>query len=167
LIEREWLQGGYPFGTRHSKSGYAYTLSSVKSQRKNYAPSFILFIDCVWQIFNQFPISFEFSEHFLITLVQHSYASQFGKRSGFVHPILKVLVNENIWLLLGTFLCDNVCEREQLKLMSRTVSLWSHINRPEMIQNYMNPVYEPNPLVIWPSVHPISLVRLNGRHING
>jgi myotubularin-related protein 9 len=78
LIEREWLQGGYPFGTRHSKSAYAYALSSVKNQKKNYAPSFLLFIDCVWQIFNQFPFSFEFSEHFLITIVQHSYASQFG-----------------------------------------------------------------------------------------
>jgi myotubularin-related protein 9 len=42
--------------------------------------------------------------------------------------------------------------------MSKTVSLWSHINRPDVIQSFMNPIYEPNPQVIWPSVHPISLV---------
>ncbi|OXA56682.1 myotubularin-related protein 9 isoform X2 [Folsomia candida] len=161
LIEREWLQGGYPFRTRHSKSAFAYSLSNVKNQRKAYAPSFLLFsqngdvhadpscgfllfIDCVWQIYNQFPFSFEFSEQFLMTLVQHSYASQFG-----------------------TFLCDNVCEREELHLMTKTVSLWSHVNRPDIMQSYMNPVYEPNPCVIWPSVHPISLQLWNGMYLKG
>ena len=55
-------------------------------------------------------------------------------------------------------MADNVCEREQLNLLTNTVSLWSHINRPEIIQSFMNPVYEPNSKVIWPSVAPASLV---------
>jgi len=91
------------------------------------------------QLFTQFPCSFEFTETFLITLVQHSYASQFG-----------------------TFLCDSVCERDELDLKNKTVSLWSHINRPEVLQSYMNPVYEPNSKVIWPSVAPVSLTLWSG-----
>lgn len=39
---------------------------------------FLLFLDCVWQILHQFPCSFEFNEHFLVTLFEHAYASQFG-----------------------------------------------------------------------------------------
>jgi myotubularin-related protein 9 len=139
LIEREWLQGGYPFGSRHFKSAYAHTASSVKNPKKKYAPTFLLFMDCVWQLFYQFPCSFEFTENFLITILEHSYASQFG-----------------------TFLGDNVWEREQLNLHVNTVSLWSHINRPEVIITYMNPVYEPNSKVIWPSVAPASLSLWSG-----
>ncbi|CAL8144055.1 unnamed protein product [Orchesella dallaii] len=139
LIEREFLQGGYPFGTRHFKSCYAYANSSARNPKKTYAPTFLLFVDCVWQLFTQFPCSFEFTENFLITLVQHSYASQFG-----------------------TFLCDSVCEREELDLKNKTVSLWSHVNRPEVLTSYMNPVYEPNSKVIWPSVAPVSLTLWSG-----
>lgn len=39
---------------------------------------FLLFLDCVWQMLHQFPCSFEFNEHFLVTLFEHAYASQFG-----------------------------------------------------------------------------------------
>jgi len=60
--------------------------------------------------------------------------------------------------ITGTFLCDNMSEREEQQLTTKTVSLWSHINRPEVIHTFMNPVYEPNSKVIWPSVAPVSLV---------
>ena len=59
----------------------------------------------------------------------------------------------------GTFIGDSVCERESLRLMDQTVSLWSFVNRPDIIHTFMNPVYEPNSKVIWPSVAPASLVR--------
>lgn len=42
----------------------------------------------------------------------------------------------------------------------RTVSLWSYVNRPEVLPKYLNPVYEPNQRVIWPSVAPMSLVSI-------
>ena len=32
------------------------------------------------------------------------------------------------------------------------------MNRPEILQQYLNPMYDPNPAVIWPSVAPQSLV---------
>lgn len=133
LIEREWLQAGHPFGTR-CKNG-AYTSSSQKT--RDQSPIFLLFIDCVYQILTQFPYSFEFNEDFLIFLVKHSYASQFG-----------------------TFLSDSIKERNDLEIPIKTVSLWSYINRPVILQEYLNPTYEPNSNVIWPSVAPQSIVSI-------
>ncbi|XP_025090665.1 myotubularin-related protein 9-like [Pomacea canaliculata] len=136
LIEREWIQAGHPFRHRCAKSAYAI------SKQRHESPVFLLFVDCVWQIWSQFPCSFEFNEDFLIMLVQHAYYSQFG-----------------------TFLCNNEAERHQHKLKQRTVSLWSYLNRPEIIKDYLNPMYEPNPAVIWPSVAPQSLSLWNGLYL--
>lgn len=71
LIEREWLQAGHPFGTRHRSGAY--------SSHPKAAPTFPLFLDCVRQFLEQFPCSFEYRQNFLITLFEHAYASQFGK----------------------------------------------------------------------------------------
>lgn len=37
------------------------------------APIFLQFIDCVWQMTEQFPYAFEFNEHFLVTILDHLY----------------------------------------------------------------------------------------------
>ncbi|KAK2146123.1 hypothetical protein LSH36_631g02047 [Paralvinella palmiformis] len=128
LVEREWLQGGHPFGDRCVKSAFATSKNHQES------PVFLLFLDCVWQIWRQFPCSFEFNEDFLLTLFRHAYASQFG-----------------------TFLGNSDMERTKLQLKDKTVSLWSYINRPEVLQQYLNSLYEPHNSVIWPSVAPQSL----------
>lgn len=60
--------------------------------------------------------------------------------------------------LAGTFLCDCEMDRRKFGVQQKTVSLWSHVNRPEVLQNYLNPLYEPNNQVLWPSVAPMSLV---------
>lgn len=130
LIEREWLQAGHPFSTRCLHGAYAPNNIRTKDQ----SPTFLMFLDCVYQIHQQFPCSFEFNEQFLIMLFEHSYASQFG-----------------------TFLGDCDKERKDLKLSEKTVSLWSHVNQPEIITSYLNPMYEPNNKVIWPTVAPQSL----------
>nr|XP_023998344.1 myotubularin-related protein 9-like [Salvelinus alpinus] len=72
LVEREWLQAGHPFQQRCSQSAYS------NSKPRCEAPVFLLFLDCVWQILRQFPCSFQFSQHFLVLLFEHAYASQFG-----------------------------------------------------------------------------------------
>lgn len=59
----------------------------------------------------------------------------------------------------GTFLGNNEGERKSMKAPERTASLWSYINRHEVLPKYLNPMYEPNQRVIWPSVAPMSLVR--------
>lgn len=131
LIEREWLQSGHPFSIR-CKHG-AHTASSARL--KEQSPIFLVFLDCVYQIFHQFSCSFEFNENFLIFLFEHAYASSFG-----------------------TFLGNSVKHRISLNLAEKTVSLWSYVNRPSIIVQYLNPAYEPNNNVIWPSVAPQSIV---------
>lgn len=128
LLEREWIQAGHPFADHCVKSCFA-----VSKQRQE-SPVFLLFLDCVWQIWQQFSCSFEFNEDFLIVLFKHAYASQFG-----------------------TFLCNNERERARLRVKEKTISLWSYINCPSILCEYLNPLYDPNGSVIWPSVAPQSL----------
>lgn len=133
LVEKEWLQAGHPFQHRCAQSAYA------NSKQRWEAPTFLLFLDCVWQILRQFPCSFEFNERFLVTLFEHAYASQFG-----------------------TFLGNNEFERNKLKLQQKTLSLWSWVNQPNELHKFTNPLYEANGLVIWPSVAPQSLLLWEG-----
>lgn len=48
-------------------------------------------------------------------------------------------------------------ERNHLRLSERTSSLWSYINQPEVLEKLLNPLYEPNAGVIWPSIAPVSI----------
>ncbi|GAB6019226.1 Carrier protein, mitochondrial [Chamberlinius hualienensis] len=138
LIEREWIQAGFPFATRCQKSVYA--VSNLRA--KSHSPVFLLFLDIVWQIHNQFPCSFEFNEQFLCLLFEHSYFSEFG-----------------------TFLGNCEKDRKEMKCEKRTTSLWSYVNRPVVLQNYLNPLYEPHPNVLWPSVAPMSLDLWSGLYL--
>lgn len=136
LIEQEWLQAGHPFGIRCKRGAYA----SNNSRTRDQSPIFLLFLDCVYQIYYQFPCSFEFNEDFLALLFKHACASQFG-----------------------TFLGDSVKERKELDIPKKTVSFWSYLNRASIIQEYINPAFEPNSNVIWPSVAPQSIVSIKFR----
>lgn len=129
LIEREWLQAGHPFQSRHAK--FCYSIARNKSQQ----PTFLLFLDCVHQLHYQFPCSFEFNTNMLITLFEHSYFSQYG-----------------------TFLGNCDSDRMRLSVPSRSTSLWSHLNRPDKLTTLLNPLYEPYRSAVWPSVAPVSLV---------
>ncbi|XP_071855548.1 myotubularin-related protein 9-like isoform X2 [Apostichopus japonicus] len=128
LVEREWLQGGHPFASRCSQSVF------YSGKTKHVGPVFLLFLDCVWQIHQQFSCSFEFNEDFLHMIFENAYASQFG-----------------------TFLCNNEAERERLELAEKTTSLWTFVNRPDILQKYLNPLFKSNQNVIWPAVAPQSL----------
>lgn len=133
LIEREWLQAGHPFATRCKHSVFAHTTFGTLDKRE-YSPVFLLFLDCVWQVTQQFPLSFEFNEDFLIALLDHAYGSEFG-----------------------TFIANCPREREEFALASRTTSLWSYINKPDILQKYLNPIYRPRDEAMWPSVAPQSI----------
>lgn len=52
---------------------------------------------------------------------------------------------------------DSEVERHRLRLSERTCSFWSYINQPEILGKWLNPLYEPNAGVIWPSIAPISI----------
>ncbi|XP_055600129.1 myotubularin-related protein 10 [Uranotaenia lowii] len=60
LIQKEWVSLGHPFNDRmgHVCNGNPTECS----------PLFLLFLDCVWQLLQQFPEEFEFSETFLTSL---------------------------------------------------------------------------------------------------
>lgn len=138
LVEREWLQAGHPFSTRCLCGAFA----SSNTRTKDQSPTFLMFLDCVYQIHQQFPCSFEFNEQFLITLFEHAYASEFGT-------------------FLGN--CDK--DRHDMESAKKTVSLWSHLNCTDVLSTYLNPMYEPNMKVIWPSVAPQSLLLWSGMYL--
>ncbi|XP_064445620.1 myotubularin-related protein 9-like isoform X3 [Mirounga angustirostris] len=123
LVEREWIQAGHPFQLHCAHSAFSH------ARPKHEAPTFLLFLDCVWQLGRQFPLSLEFGEGLLLALFEHAYASPFG-----------------------TFLCSSEKERCLCEVRTRTHSLWSGLNQPKEQRKLRNPLYVPNPLAIWPSV---------------
>lgn len=120
LIEKEWLHFGHKFVDR---CGY------VKSDVKETSPIFTQFLDCVWQISQQFPTAFQFNERFLLTIHNHVYSCQFG-----------------------TFLGNCFKEREDLRLSERTYSLWGFMW--QHISEYINPFYNEDHGILIPSTSP-------------
>ena len=82
------------------------------------SPVFSQFLDCMWQLSQQHPTAFEFNERFLLHIHDHVYSCQFGN-----------------------FLGNNCRTREQLKVSSRTYSLWGYLSRQR--EEYLNPLYTP------------------------
>ncbi|XP_034051416.1 myotubularin-related protein 9 isoform X2 [Thalassophryne amazonica] len=128
LLEREWLQAGHPFQQRCSHSAYSH----VRLQQE--APVFLLLLDCVWQLWRQFPLALGFSELLLLRLATEAYSSDYG-----------------------TFLCNSDQERSVLGVKEKTHCLFQVLLRPAARLQYVNLLYEPTELAIWPSVHPQSL----------
>lgn len=96
LVEKEWCSFGHKFEER---LGFGGNLKDRPSER---CPIMLQFIDCVWQMTNQFPTSFEFNDAFLFH----------------VHDAL-------ISGLYGTFLYDSEKKRVQERLADRTQSAWT------------------------------------------
>uniref|UniRef100_A0A8C4N844 phosphatidylinositol-3,5-bisphosphate 3-phosphatase n=1 Tax=Eptatretus burgeri TaxID=7764 RepID=A0A8C4N844_EPTBU len=134
LIEREWLGFGHKFALRvgHGDRNHA------DSDR---SPLFLQFIDCTWQLTQQFPTAFEFNEAFLITVLDHHYSC-----------------------LFGTFLCNSESSRLMQGVPSGTVSLWSYINTRAV--DFTNPLYVPRPRhVIYPAASPRHLRLWNSYYL--
>lgn len=72
LVEKEWLMFGHKFSDR---CGHLY---ENENSSKETSPVFTQFLECVWQLAQQFPCAFEFNEIFLIKLHEHVYSCQFG-----------------------------------------------------------------------------------------
>ncbi len=65
-------QAGHPFQQRCAHSAYSH------ARLKQECPSFLLLLDCVWQLWRQFPFALEFSEALLLRLAQEVYASNYA-----------------------------------------------------------------------------------------
>ncbi|XP_037300263.1 myotubularin-related protein 2 isoform X2 [Manduca sexta] len=109
LIEKEWLSFGHKFQLR---IGHGDDRHSDADR----SPVFVQWMDCVWQLQQQFPTAFEFTERLLITIVDHLYSCRFG-----------------------TFLFNTERERVKEEVKTKTVSLWSYINSRQDL--YLNPLY--------------------------
>ncbi|KAL3242906.1 hypothetical protein MRX96_020919 [Rhipicephalus microplus] len=113
LVEKEWLSFGHKFAQRIGHG-------DDKHSDADRSPVFLQFIDCTWQIMNQFKNAFEFNEHFLITILDHLYSC-----------------------LFGTFLYNSEQQRVKENVRERTQSLWSMVNSE--IDEYTNPLYASYP----------------------
>ena len=74
LIEKEWLSMGFKFEHR---CGFLTRSPSSPLQNEK-SPIFLQFLDCVWQLMNEYPRDFEFTENFLIDLYRVSQSCEFG-----------------------------------------------------------------------------------------
>eukprot|EP01117_Protostelium_nocturnum_P004957 TRINITY_DN1794_c0_g1_i7.p2 TRINITY_DN1794_c0_g1~~TRINITY_DN1794_c0_g1_i7.p2 ORF type:complete len:1033 (-),score=388.76 TRINITY_DN1794_c0_g1_i7:125-3223(-) len=118
LIEKEFLSYGHQFALRTGHDG-----AGRLGER---SPVFLQFMDCVYQLSQQFPNALQFNETLLRVLVEESFACRFG-----------------------TFLFDCDREREKARVKETTQSVWSFINSD--IKRYTNVLYKPTTEVLVPS----------------
>lgn len=119
LIEKDFMAFGHPFHTRcaHGEGkGDQSSVGQSSVDEGQVAPIFMQFLDCVFQIVNQYPDYFEFNTKYLLVLSEHIYSCRFG-----------------------TFLCDSEREREKVaSIRQRTHCLWEYL---DSCHDLINPFY--------------------------
>ncbi|XP_026741450.1 myotubularin-related protein 10-B [Trichoplusia ni] len=70
LIQKEWIALGHPFCDRFGLPRPGSPKEQVKgaAAAAQAAPVLLLFLDCAWQLLQQFPAAFQYSETYLTTL---------------------------------------------------------------------------------------------------
>jgi hypothetical protein len=128
---------------RQSSCRYAHAHAHTHT-RTHYSSCFcfVQFIDCVWQLTQQYPCIFEFNERFLIAILEHLYSCRFG-----------------------TFLCDTEKQRVHQRLKEKTVSLWSYTNCDQNRREFLNPFYVPDTSVLFPDTSFLSLALWKGYYM--
>lgn len=66
------LQAGHTFQQRCAHSAHSH------ARLQQEAPVFLLLLDCVWQLWRQFPLALGFSEALLLRVATEAYASDYG-----------------------------------------------------------------------------------------
>jgi len=114
LIEKEWISFGHKFLDR-----VGHLAPKSKNPSDEVSPVFLQFIDCVWQVWQQYPSHFEFNESFLFLILDSLYSCKFGN-----------------------FLHNSPKQQHEDGVTKETISIWT-----EVISNsssYLNDVYNPN-----------------------
>jgi len=122
LIEKDWISFGHKFTVRlrHTNS----------KQSAEASPIFVQFLDCVWQIFRQNPLIFEFNEKYLPFIFEACYSCQYG-----------------------TFIGNSEKERFENGYIQNTNSIWSVLSD----SRFRNPYYEPSSDIVVPDFRLLSL----------
>ncbi|CAD8210241.1 unnamed protein product [Paramecium pentaurelia] len=110
LVQKEWINSGHQFCQRSA-------IGNKQNNEDSRSPIFLQFLDCVFQMQQLYPLSFEFNEKLLLDLAYHHLTS-----------------------LFGTFLCDSFLEIQKQRIMEQTVSIWSWIMKQK--DKYMNAFYK-------------------------
>jgi len=116
LVEKEWCSFGHRFADRCGHSGRGVNFWEDESC----SPVFVQFLDCVWQLMEQFPFAFEFNANFLIALQSELYSAR-----------------------SGTFLQNNEAERTRLNVQDRCFSVWALLKNSVDADKFANPFYMP------------------------
>lgn len=123
LIQKMWVIFGHPFARRVA---HIKVIKKDEKDENTESPVFLHFLDCVQQLLVQFPSAFEFSETFLLGILDCVYSCMFE-----------------------TFLFD--CEHERTDICTqedranRLASFWDYImaNLPSTeFSLFLNPLYE-------------------------
>jgi myotubularin-related protein 6/7/8 len=116
LFEKDWRHCGHKFRERSGQYNPQY-------HPRECSPVFIQYLDCVLQLMNQFPLSFEFNLKFLnfLSVAYQSYT-------------------------YGTFLTNNLKEARTVQLEEKTVSVWSDVLAEK--EKYVNEYYREGPQVL-------------------
>lgn len=117
LIQKDWVMKGYPFSKRLGHTSQQSRVKESKTsslKRKEFgekdiyydgdSPVFLLFLECVHQLLRQYPLKFEYTEQFLILLIDSSYSS-----------------------LFSSFLFDSYSDGQELSEETQLVSAWDFI----------------------------------------
>lgn len=132
LIEKEWIKFGHPFLKRGG---------IIKDQFKEdeLSPIFIQFLDCVKQLINQFPNSFEYNTEFLNYFAYHIYS---GKYKPFFYNSEKERMDDNsnysitLWVNILKIYKD------------KFVNPYFYINKMKF-QNFIKPNYSLYKINLW------------------
>lgn len=116
LVDKEWSLLGHKISQRTGGLTEESSSATNTNQKSERAPIFLQFVDCVWQMLQQFLAAFEFNEQFLIDLLDAVYSG-----------------------LYGNFLFNSEQQRRANDVYTKTLSFWHHVNSDP--DRYRNPLY--------------------------
>ena len=117
LVEKDWAGMGHKFADRCSGRG-------GEDER---APIFLQFVDCLYQIWRQYPRHFEYTEAFLLALAEAPYLARYG-----------------------TFVGN--CDKDREKIRNCSCSAWD-VLAAESAKQYRNSNFEAYPRQLWPGLN--------------
>ncbi|KAF1744502.1 hypothetical protein MXB_189 [Myxobolus squamalis] len=107
-----------PFCRTLSGRKFVYLNITKTHNESGSGPTFLLFLNCIYELLMMNMTCFEFTDKFLKNIYHHSFSSDYGN-----------------------FLFDSPKDREEKKGCEFTLSLFSRLQVPENIKEYLNPIF--------------------------